>query len=327
MLETLRKVKEELGEEAVILDSGKITEDGQEFYEVIAAIEDEDREETLIKENRSINTYQEKASFGYEDIMKELLEIKNFLRDIYKYQKNQGLFLNLIREGVPEDIALKIENSKLEITQFIKEELRKKGVSPLSKLQVFIGEPGVGKTTSLFKIAFWYRVKKNAKILIISVDNYKIGGKEQTQKLSQFLEIPYLQSDWDDFKKYYSQIKEEYDLILMDTPSLGKKFSVLELKEVYKIYPFLRFYWVIRATEHYENSWDLWQELKDLPVEGLILSFLDRLNKGGPLFWILREDIPMPLFFSTGERIPEDIRLCEEKHLVETLSKGLLINI
>lgn len=327
MLEALRKVKEELGEEAVILDSGKITEDGQDFYEVVAAIEEAKMEEAPKRESRCISPDQESLSFLYENIMKELLDIKIFLKDIFKYQKTQGLSLSLIKEGVPEEIVLKIEKSNLEIPQFIKEEIRKKGVSPLSKLQVFIGEPGVGKTTSLFKIAFWYKVKKNAKIIIISVDNYKIGGKEQAQKLSQFLEIPYLQSDWEDFKKYYTQIKEEYDLILMDTPSLGKKFSLIELKEVYKIYPFLRFYWVIRATEHYQNSWDLWQELKDLPVEGLILTFLDRLSKGGPLFWILQEDIPMPLFASTGERIPEDIKLCEEKHLVEMLLRGLTINI
>ncbi|MFN3406136.1 MAG: hypothetical protein ACK40E_00165, partial [Caldimicrobium sp.] len=259
----------------------------------------------------------------YEDIRRDILEIKEYLKEIFSIQRGQPFFNKLIKEGVPEEVAQKIVNSTLELPNFIKEEIHKKGVSPISKVQVFIGEPGAGKTTSVFKIAFWYKLKKNVKILVLNVDNYKIGGKEQAQKLSQFLEIPYLQCDWEDFKKYYSQIKGAYELVFVDTPSLGKKFSIEELREIYKTYPFLRFNWVVRATEYYENLLITWEEIKELPIDGLILTFLDRVYKGTRLFWLLKEGIPLPIFGSIGERIPEDLKKLEEKTLMETFLRGL----
>ncbi|MFN3505287.1 MAG: hypothetical protein ACK4Y7_03650 [Caldimicrobium sp.] len=320
MLKALKRVKEELGEDAVILDSGKVIEEGKEYYEIVAALDEVEVKSTVpIKERE----YSERGLFLYEDIRKDILEIKGFLKEIFDAQRGQTLFYKLIKEGVPEDVALKIANSSLELPYFIRDEILKKGVSPISKVQVFLGEPGVGKTTSLFKIAFWYKLKKNAKVLVLNVDNYKIGGKEQAQKLSQFLEIPYLQCDWEDFRKYYTQIKESYELILVDTPSLGKKFSIVELREIYKTYPFLRFNWVVRATENYENLLMTWEDIKELPIDGLILTFLDRLNKGTQLFWLLREEIPLPIFASIGERIPEDLKKLEEKSLVEIFLRGL----
>lgn len=252
-----------------------------------------------------------------------MLEIKQFLRDIFNYQKPPGLSLELIKGGVPEEIALEIENSSLEISHYISEKLHKKGVSPLSKLQVFIGEPGVGKTTALFKIAFWYRVYREAKVVVLGMDNYKIGGKEQALKLSQILEIPYLQCDWEDFKKYYSQIKSNYEWILVDTPSLGKNFSLIDLEEVYNMSTFLRFYWVIRATDNYFNILKLWEELKEFPIEGIVLTFMDKIIKGTSLFWLLKEEIPFPVFASMGERIPEDIKKLDERALKEILIRGL----
>ncbi|MFN3568257.1 MAG: hypothetical protein ACK4UR_05035 [Caldimicrobium sp.] len=320
MLEALKKVKEELGEDAVIIDSGKVVEEGREFYEIVAALDEvEVKYNTPIKEKG----YSERRLSLYEDIRRDILEIKEYLREIFSIQRGQPFFNKLIKEGVPEEVAQKIVNSTLELPNFIKEEIHKKGVSPISKVQVFIGEPGAGKTTSVFKIAFWYKLKKNVKILVLNVDNYKIGGKEQAQKLSQFLEIPYLQCDWEDFKKYYSQIKDAYELVFVDTPSLGKKFSIEELREIYKTYPFLRFNWVVRATEYYKNLLITWEEIKELPIDGLILTFMDRVYQGTRLFWLLKEEIPLPIFASIGERIPEDLKKLDEKALMEIFLRGL----
>ncbi len=320
MVEALRKVKEEFGEEAVILESGKISEENQEYYEIVAAIEEEEVKEVYLNTEAP---KLEKGDLLYEDLKKELLDIKRFLKEIFSSQSLPGLSFKLIKDGVPEEIALEIERSSLGIPQFIREALRKKGANPFSKIQVFIGEPGVGKTTSIFKIAFWYKIKRNARVIILSMDNYKIGGQDQLEKLSKFLEIPYRKCDWEEFKEYYPQIKVKYDLILVDTHSLGKKFSPLDLNEISRQYPFLRYHWVVRSTENSENILTLWEELKSLPVEALVLTFLDRINKGTHLFWALKEDIPMPVFASTGERIPEDLYKLEENILLDLFLRGV----
>ncbi len=323
MVSALRKIKEELGEKAVILDSGKVKEDGMEFYEVVAAIEEIEIERELsFPEPHQEDKHLSFPKNFYRDLKKDLEEIKKIIKGLVPGDKS-SLFYSLIKEGVPEDIIEEIEKSSQALEVFITNSLKKKGVSPRSPLYVFIGEPGVGKTTTLFKLAFWTKVHKKAQVAIVSVDNYKIGGREQSQKLSQLLEIPYYQSDWEDLKNFYEELTARYQWILVDTPSLDKKFSLYDLYEVFQYCSFLRFYWVVRVTEHSENILSLWENLKNLPVDGLILTFLDKLVKGYKLFWILKEDIPLPLFGGTGERIPEDLEALEIKGLLNLFLKGI----
>ncbi len=320
MVEALKKVKEELGEDAVILDSGKIRENGLELYEVVAAAEEPELESKDSPE-KSLSS-SEAGAFFYEDLRKDILEIKGVLRELLQ-SNSKGLSVRLLKEGVPEELVKEIERSSQDIPHFVFSALKRKGASPLSRLQVFIGEPGVGKTTSLFKLAFWYRIRKEAKVAVLSVDNYKIGGREQAQKLSGLLEIPFYQSDWEDLQKFQADLLSRYDFVLIDTPSLSKRFNTHDLYDLFKLYPFLRFYWVVRVTENAENMLRLWEDLQDLPIEGVILTFLDRLYSGYRLFWLLRAEIPSPLFASTGERIPEDLERLEEKNLISIFLRGI----
>jgi len=322
MVEALRKVKDELGEEAVILDSGKVAENGVEYYEVVAAVEEMNPEFVPLEVSPAPQVLPQDTSSPMDELKKELLEIKRDLKALVHYNL-MGKHLLLLKEGVPEELVLELERSGLTLKDFILQALRKKGATPLSKTQVFIGEAGSGKTTSLFKIAFWYRVKKNYKVAILNADNYKIGGKEQAQKLSQLLEIPFYQTDWEDLGRHYPYLSENFDLLLIDTPSLSKRFSLYELTEIYRLYPFLRFNWVVRSTENARLLLDLWQEIKELPIDNLILTFLDKIKKGVQLFWLLSPETPLPGFGSMGERIPEDIEKLEEQTLLRLLLKDI----
>lgn len=328
MLEALRKVKMEFGEEAVILDSGKVFEEGETFYEVVAAIEEPEMEVSAPSQEKqeSFQGQRQEDNITLTYLIKEITEIKEILKELALKKNSSPKSLEFIREGIPEEIALNIESSGAGLIQFIKEALREKGVCPLSKVQVFIGEPGVGKTTALFKVAFWYKLQKKGKIAVFSMDNYKIGGREQAQRLASLLEIPYYQSDWEDFQSQYKQVSPNFDFIFIDTPSLTKRFGAEELKEIFNLYPFLRFIWVVRSTEQYIHLSKVWDEIKELPIDSLILTFIDRVIKGSMLFWILRKDFPFPSFLSNGDRIPEDIIKSDEKILIDILLKGIKKN-
>jgi len=323
MVEALKKVKEELGEKAVILDSGKVNEGEVELYEVVAAIEEYEEVPLIAKEiSTSSSQPQEIPLNSYEELKRELKEIKKKLESLLEITLT-GRADPLIKEGVPKEIAIEIEKTGLSLKEFILKRLREKGSSPLSKVQAFIGDAGSGKSTVLFKIAFWFKVKRASKIVVISMDNYKIGGREQAQKLSKLLELPFYQLDWEDLEKNLSFFMENFELLFIDCPSLGKRFSTYELGEISKMFPFLRFSWVVRATDQPLNIFTLWEELKGFPVETLTLTFLDKIQKGFQLFWLLHPEIPLPHFASTGERIPEDLEKIDEKLLLKFFLKNI----
>lgn len=319
MIEALKKVKTELGEDAVILDSGKVDEDGVSYYEVIAAV-DEGEPQIEMKPLCSPNLSAQENS-DLEILKREILEIKRDLKLLLNNKPSFGRYSHLLKEGVPEEIIELLEKSEKSLKEFLVWVIERKGVSPTSKVQIFIGEPGSGKTTLIFKMAFWLRIKKNARVVVLNADNYKIGGKEQSQKLAQLLEIPLYQIDWDDFGDKYNSLSKNFDYILIDTPSMGKKFSLYELKELSQAYPFLRFHWVLRVSENSKNLFNLWKEIKELPLENISLSFLDKLHNGFSLFWLLLPEIPVPSYASTGERIPEDFERLEKEKFLNYLLK------
>ncbi|MCS7199015.1 MAG: hypothetical protein N2327_06710 [Caldimicrobium sp.] len=321
MIEALRKVKEEFGDEAVILDSGKVREENQEFYEVVAAVEEREIEISSNSNSLSHSYALEVGMSNYREILKELQDIKNLLKVLATDKKDVSGYLEV--EGVPGDLAQKIYAFNGDLREFLRYSWRSKGVNPLSRVQVFVGEAGVGKTTGLYKIAFWFKYYRKQKVAVIETDNYKVGAKEQAQRLSNLLDIPIYVTDWEELGRHLDVLLERHDFLFIDTPSLGKKFYFQELTEIYNHYPSFRFYWVVRSTDYWDHNLEIWEGLKSLPVEGLILTFIDKYLKGYRLFWLLYEDIPLPVFISRGERIPEDIEKINEDKWLELLTRGV----
>ena len=322
ILEVLNKVKKEFGEEAVILDSEQInTEEGQ-IYEMTAAIEEE---EVIIKNSLpKVETKLANNEQKFEDYIKhEIAEIKRMLSNILNPQLKNINYLNLIEKGIPPFIAKELITTNSDLLEFVSKKLKEKGSVSNSKYQVFIGDSGTGKTTNIFKLAVWYKYKYHAKVLVISLDNYKIGNNFQTKRLAELLEIDFKILDLEELKEIES-ILTKYNYVLIDTPSLEKRLMINDLEDLILKMPFLRFQWVVRATEHYEYILKLWEKIEKFPVEGIFLTFIDKISNSMPLFWILDSRIPPITFISNGERLPEDILKAEEEIIKKLLLKNIL---
>ncbi|MCD6548905.1 MAG: hypothetical protein J7K10_05495 [Thermodesulfobacterium sp.] len=324
ILEALKKVKKEFGEEAVILSSEQIKTEEGTICEITAAIEEE---EIKIKDNfQNFNTKAGKSECKFEDyhsIKEEILEIKKMLKQILNSQFKDISYLNLVEKGIPPFIAQKLSTANPNLTEFISKALKQKGSVPNSKYQVFIGDSGSGKTTNIFKLATWYKYKHDAKVLVVSLDNYKVGNNYQTKRLAELLEVDFEILDLEELKEV-EPILDKYNYVLIDTPSLEKRLLINDLEDLILGMPFLRFQWVVRATEHYEYILKQWEKIEKLPVEGILLTFVDRVYNSLPLFWILDERIPPITFISNGERLPEDILKAEENIIKKLILKDIV---
>ncbi len=321
IVEALGKVKAEFGEDAVILSSEKIKEKGETFYEVTAAVEEKEVE---IRRNKEVLKTGSTEGIDRE-IKEEIKEIKQMLRDLLEPRINNAKYIKLVENGVPPWIAKKILDAGKEVADYIETQIRKKGGVPNSKCRIFVGDSGSGKTTSVFKLAVWYKMNKNAKVMVLSFDNYKIGAKFQSERMADLLELDFANVDVQDFKEIIP-VFANYDYILVDTPGLDKRFIVEDLEELFLTYPSVRFQWVVKATEHYSYLLKLWENIKRLPVESIFLTFTDKVKNSLPLLWLLEDEVPPVTFISTGERLPEDITKVAEEDLIKFFLRGIETN-
>ena len=317
ILDALSQVKKEFGEEAVILSSEKIRTEEGNFFEITAAIE-EDEVEISVPEAKEIKVEEKEES----SIKKDLQEIKNMLKKVLSPQLKNEEYIRLLEKGVPAFVAKQLVEKDLTLEDYISKKLKEKGSVPNSKYQVFIGDSGSGKTTNIFKLAVWYQARYNASVLVLSLDTYKVGGMLQAKRFAELLELDFDILSLEDFKEVGGSFTK-YDYILIDTPGLDTKFGEADLEELSMQMPYLRFIWVFKATEHHEYGLRIWKIMERLPVDGIFLTFTDKVKSGLPILWLLDHNLPPITFVSTGNRIPEDILRGEEEVLKKLFLRGI----
>ncbi len=317
-MEALAKVKETLGEEAVILSSRRI-KDGKEWvYEITAAVDfDPPVIETKFREPE-----------GFSTILKEIEDIKALLERLNgSIRPKSSFYYQLLAQEVPKivlDLFGAIENlDKERFLNILSQKVSKKvGFIEFPKVQIFVGQGGAGKTTSLVKLAARY-IYQGYRIALISLDVVRVGAREQINRFASLLEIPihFVRKDDELIKKLEGL--EAYDYLLIDTPALGAFFSVARLGRLVQNIPEAGIHLVIRAVEAPSVALSILEKLRGQNIISIILTHSESLILGGPLFWILLPHVPPVSFLSTGERVPEDFERVTSRRLLGLLLRNL----
>ncbi len=308
-LEVIAEVKKELGEDALILSSKRVKEDGEVFYEVVAAVDRESLEE-LRKEKR------ETGSVELTSLKEELKEIRKMLEEVLSDKLLERRYVKWLEAGVPSEAVRGIRDP----VEWIKKKIEEMGETPLSRIQVFVGAPGSGKTTGIFKVASWLKYRKGAGVGVVSLDGRRIGARAQALRFGELLDIPVLVLERLSEAKEFA---EEFDYLLVDTPSWGRSFCEEELSEVLEDFPFARVQAVVNAVEDLRCTTEFLRRLSSFPVEGVFLTHVDRLVSGLGIGLVLLRDFPGVSFVSVGERVPEDLHRATKEVLERTFFRGI----
>ncbi len=355
LTEGKRHILAELGDDAVILSSRSVInpETGGEAVEIVAATDEKQDSGKVVEDKRSaiiqaltrkkaVNSGQtEQALQG--DIKSEIESLKEMISDIsesmkYRYKGflNEGfakLYKKLIDGGIIEKYALEViarvsaynHNAKYEdafatARKIIVERLDT--IRPLVKkdkrqVVLFVGHSGVGKTSSLVKIAVVNKILSKANILLVSADTYKVGGAEQLQTFASIVSMPYKSVYNPTELKDLLNKEKDRDFIFID--SSGKSYKdqehLDELKAFIKVIPDAMIYLVESAAVNrktFEKSLEIYDQFN---LKGLILTKIDETEEIGSILPTLsRSDLPLA-YVSSGQKIPEDLEPADRAKL------------
>ena len=178
-----------------------------------------------------------------------------------------------------------------------------------------VGPTGVGKTTTLAKLAARYAARHGVdKIALVTTDHYRIGAYEQLATYGKIMGCPVKQAhDLNELEQVLYQLRSR-QLILIDTAGMGQRdlrlYQQLDNLAADNRIP-IRSYLVLSSTSQRRVLEDAISHFQRIPLTGAVLSKLDEsISLAGALSVLIDNKLPLN-YVTDGQRVPEDMRLAD----------------
>jgi len=195
-----------------------------------------------------------------------------------------------------------------------------------TKYVFFIGPTGVGKTTTIAKIASSFKLGKKANVALLTADTYRIAAVEQLRTYANILNIPlkvvYSAEEVSESRKEL----EGFDLVLVDTAGRSHK-SQEQKEDIQRLLDSVpkeqrEIYLVLSATTKYRDLIRITETYKEIADFRLIFTKLDETGSVGNLFNI-RMLTGAPLSYNTwGQNVPDDIGPVDPQQIAKQMLGG-----
>ena len=303
-------------------DSGRAIEQKlenlQSLLEQRIKMEEEKPREAVKEETRESKFSPEIMTF-----MKLLYNtmIDNEVRDIYANQIIEEIE-KIATPNMQLDFALSTVYQKM-ILKLGQPELITEGQKK-PKTVFFVGPTGVGKTTTIAKIASKFCVEEKKKVALLTADTYRIAAAEQLRTYANILEIP--------FRVIYTpeeiaQVIDEfkgYDYIFIDTAGHShqndeQKKATKELLEGTQDKVDREVYLVLSATTKYRDLMKIADAYKEIAEYKLIFTKLDETIARGNLFNLKLYTGATLSYITCGQNVPDDIQTFNPQSMVKQI--------
>lgn len=187
------------------------------------------------------------------------------------------------------------------------------------KIAAFVGPTGVGKTTTVAKLAAHYALSEKRRVALVSIDTYRIAAIEQLKVYATIMNLPFKAvSSGEELGKTLNGFAD-MDLILIDTAGRSQQHHINEVKQLLsQAYP-IETYLVMSVTYKENNLAAISHQFEHLPVDRLIFTKLDESCTYGTLFNQLSGTEKPLAYLTTGQKVPEDIEVATQERIVSLL--------
>ena len=192
------------------------------------------------------------------------------------------------------------------------------------RIMALVGPTGVGKTTTVAKLASEQLLKFRQKVGLITIDTFRIAAVEQLKVYAKIMGVPIsVVSGRDDLNRAIRDFSDR-DAIFIDTGGRSQRGS-LQMSEIYNIFggnlPAEVFLTLSVTTKDSDQS-EITRRFGQIPLAGVVYTKLDESTTFGSIFnHAIRFKTPIA-YLTMGQKVPEDIEVATKERLVD-----LLLNI
>ena len=340
--DALEQVKKELGDEALIMSTRSIKpntllagRNAANKVEITAA--DEFNEPTAVVSVEEELHLKDESKLDMKSLIFNLLSEKGQAQTLGLKPNQFETYSLLIENGLDENFASKLlkkikgnsdgnpEKEKLQVMSLMKKVIPFGGGVNLRpdgpKLVAFVGPTGVGKTTTIAKVAADYAIRKNKKVALISLDTYRLGAVDQLQIYGDIMNLPVeVAGEKQAFCEIVSRNRDK-DLILIDTTGRSHRDQGYsrQLKEIFAAAGEVEVHLVLSVTSQEKLFWSTFQQFAPIGVDRVLFTKLDEGLSFGHLFnFSVRNRVPLS-YFTIGQNVPEDLEIAAPDRVISLI--------
>ena len=190
-----------------------------------------------------------------------------------------------------------------------------------NKFICLIGPTGVGKTTMAAKLASKIKIELEDDVTLVSMDTYRVAGAEQLRVYSKIIDCGFIEED--DLQNLWKSLSKRRndEYVIIDTagynPRNKEQLEILKKFEGLNI-P-LDFHLVLSSSIKQRDLEEIVKSYGFLNISSIIFTKLDESWSFGEMLNIASEyKIPLS-YFSTGQRVPEDIEIATKERVIERI--------
>ncbi|MEW5947623.1 MAG: flagellar biosynthesis protein FlhF [bacterium] len=287
-----------------------------------------------------------------DSLKKDIRELKQLIRGLAPEEKSAetiqpfpetfgGVYLKLIENDVDPAIAQDIiraidetlgdedkkDRKKVQdsLEKHLKRLMKTSGAVDTSRTGArtiaLVGPTGVGKTTTIAKLATSLSFSRRRRVGLITVDTYRIAAVEQLKVYAEILDVPLRVVYDDDDMKRATDIFSDMDVVLIDTAGRSQRSEekITALRNILSVcYP-LDIHLVLNVNTRFRELLDITERFSRLSYNHLLFTKLDEaLTFGNIINVIVRRNTGLS-YVTYGQNVPDEIQPAAPEKLVPLL--------
>jgi flagellar biosynthesis protein FlhF len=193
-----------------------------------------------------------------------------------------------------------------------------------TQVAVLVGPTGVGKTTTLAKLAAYAQLHLKQKVALVTLDTYRLAAVDQLQEYARILQVPLHVALTVEDLRSAMRFYQDRSLVLVDTPGHSPKDETMlaQLRGFLDELPSCETHLVLSATTKPRDLAEIAQRYEALKPTRMIFTKLDETSTYGPLLGTLVR-VKRPLsYLATGQEVPEALEMATSRRVADLILPG-----